>query len=456
MTTAAPSPPQAPMTARTEAPERRRDLDLMRMLVVVGLVFFHSARVFDTGSFYVKNDPTSEAVTTGLFFMALWGMPLLFVIAGTGMWYSLRSRSAGQFARERVRRLLVPLIFGVVVIVPPQVWTRLRGDSGYAESFWEFLPRFFDVEFTIHSFPFVVWGDPATDLFETGHLWFIVILFAYSLLLLPLIGLLRRPSGLAMIDRLADRADRWWVLLLAGIPFAALDAAFGSEEGLAGWSRYSYATFILYGYLLATDRRFRQALHRFRKRNLVLGVALFGVAGLLYGVASNNPGVDPLADFDLASLGLRSIKGVSGWLTLAAILGFAGGFDSRGQGQRLHRRSGAADLHPPSDRDRAAGLLRGAMADPRRCQIPDHQSHVARHNPRDLRHRSPPDAAHPLPVRNEAVQGVDNPIERPARSDAGDDDGNPQDDDKGGAPTQLSWASGSRSRLSRKAVSGWR
>lgn len=297
----------------------------MRMLVVVGLVFFHSARIFDTGSFYVKNDPTSEAVTIGLFFMALWGMPLLFVIAGTGMWFSLRSRSAGQFARERVRRLLVPLIFGVVVIVPPQVWMRLRADPGYAESFWDFLPRFFDMEFTVRSFPFVVWADPSTGLFETGHLWFIVVLFAYSLLLLPLIWLLRRPSGLRMIDRLAERTDRWWVLVLAGTPFAALDAMFGSEEGLGGWSRYSYAAFILYGYLLATDRRFRQAMHRFRRRDLVLGVVLFGVAGLLYTMASSNPGVDPLADFDPASLGLRSIKGVSGWLTLSAILGFAAG-----------------------------------------------------------------------------------------------------------------------------------
>lgn len=325
MTPGALSPTREPVAAPTRTPERRRDLDLMRMLVVVGLVFFHSARVFDTGGFYVKNDPTSEAVTIAVFFAALWGMPLLFVIAGTGMWYSLRSRSAGQFARERVRRLLVPLIFGVVVIVPPQIWTRLRADPGYTESYWEFLPRFFDVKLTMHSFPFVVWGDPATNLFETGHLWFLVILFAYSLLLLPLIWLLRRPSGLRTIDRLAERADHWWMVLLAAIPFAALDAAFGSEEGLAGWSRYSYATFILYGYLLATDRRFRHALHRFRTRNLVLGVVLFGVAGFFYDVASSDPGVDPLADFDLASLGIRLAKGVSGWLLLAAILGLVGG-----------------------------------------------------------------------------------------------------------------------------------
>jgi hypothetical protein len=319
--------PQVDSTTMGGAPaarERRRDLDLIRMLVVVGLVFFHSARVFDTGGFYVKNDPTSEAVTITVFFIALWGMPLLFVIAGTAMWYSLRSRTTGQFARERVQRLLVPLIFGVLVIVPPQVWTRLKGSPDYTESFWEFLPRFFDVELTMHSFPFVIWGDPATGLFETGHLWFVVILFAYSLLLLPLIWLFRRPSGLSVIDRLAGRFDRWWVVLLAGLPFAVLDGAFGSEEGLAGWSRYSYAAFILYGYLLATDRRFRDALRRFRTRNLGLGLVLFVVAGVFYNVASGDPKIDPLVDFDIMSLGLRLAKGMSGWLLVAAILGSFG------------------------------------------------------------------------------------------------------------------------------------
>jgi hypothetical protein len=294
------------------------------MLVVLGLIFFHTARVFDTGDFYVKNDPTSETVTIALFFLALWGMPLLFVIAGTGMWYSLRTRTAGQFARERVFRLLVPLILGVLVIVPPQVWTRLRGDPDYTESYWNFLPRFFDVEFSMQSFPFVIRADPAAGLFEPAHLWFVVVLFAYSLLLLPLIWFLRRPSGLGVIDRLAGWADRWWAVLLAGIPFAVLDGGFGSEEGLAGWSRYSYAAFILYGYLLATDRRFRNALGRFRIRNLVLGVLLFFAAGVLYDVASADPAVDPLMDYDVASLGLRLVKGISGWLMLAAILGFFG------------------------------------------------------------------------------------------------------------------------------------
>ena len=95
--------PLGPVAATTK-PERRRDLDIMRMVVVVGLVFFHSARVFDTGGFYVKNDPTSDLVTIAISFAALWGMPLLFIIAGMGIWYSLRSRTPQGFVWERFRR----------------------------------------------------------------------------------------------------------------------------------------------------------------------------------------------------------------------------------------------------------------------------------------------------------------------------------------------------------------
>lgn len=319
------------VTPTEKRPERRRDLDLMRMFVVVGLVFFHTARIFDTGDFYVKNDPTSELVSIAIAFAAMWGMPLLFVISGMGIWYSLRSRTMKAFSGERVRRLLVPLVFGVLVIVPPQIWTRLRADPGYDESYWQFLPRFLDVQFTPGAFPFVVGGDPATALFEWAHLWFVILLFAFSLLLLPLIWFLRKPACLQAIERIAERTDRLWIIVVAGLPFAVLDAALGGEEGLAGWSRYSYAVFILYGYLLATDRRFGQALRRHRKSALILGIVTFAVVGFLFALGSESEGVDTLRDYDSVSLGMRAIKGVSGWLWVVTILGFAA---RSGQGGR--------------------------------------------------------------------------------------------------------------------------
>ncbi len=61
-----------------------------------------------------------------LAFGATWGMPLLFVIAGMGVWYSLRSRTPGGFAGERLRRLGVPLLAGLLTLVPLQVYLGQR------------------------------------------------------------------------------------------------------------------------------------------------------------------------------------------------------------------------------------------------------------------------------------------------------------------------------------------
>ncbi len=316
----------------SERPSRRRDLDLMRMFVVVGLVFFHSARVFDTGDFYVKNEPTSEIVSICISFAALWGMPLLFVVAGMGIWYSLRSRTATAFAQERIRRLLVPLVFGLLVIVPPQVWTELRGDPAYQESYWRFLTRFFDVEFQPSGFPFLIGDDPGTGLFEWGHLWFLVLLFVFSLTLLPLIWALRRPSGLRILDRVAEKVDRFWVVLAAGLPLAFFDATLGSEEDWAGWNRYSYAAFILYGYVIASDRRFGRALHQHRKKALTIGTVTFVVVGALFALGEERDGVDLLVDYDLVSVAMRAFKGLSGWLWVVTIMGLATGSAKRPQG----------------------------------------------------------------------------------------------------------------------------
>jgi hypothetical protein len=295
----------------------------MRMVVVVGLVFFHTARVFDTTGFYVKNEPTSDLVTVSVAFVAMWGMPLLFVVAGMGIWYSLRSRSPTAFAGERILRLFVPLVFGVLVIVPPQGWIRLRADPAYTETYWEFLPRFFDVEFSPASFPFIVTADADTGLFEPAHLWFVVILFAFSLLLIPVIWLARTTAGRRMIDRLVRRSNSLWFIIAAGLPLGILEAVFGSEESLAGWSRYSYALFILYGYIIASDPRFGRAIRRRRQSALILAITTFLVVGTLFAIGSSIEGTDPALDTDVLSLTMRTIRGVSGWLWIVAIMGYA-------------------------------------------------------------------------------------------------------------------------------------
>jgi hypothetical protein len=52
----------------------------MRAAVVGGLIFIHTARIFDPLDFYVKDQPPNLPLTLFVFFAGLWGMPLLSVI----------------------------------------------------------------------------------------------------------------------------------------------------------------------------------------------------------------------------------------------------------------------------------------------------------------------------------------------------------------------------------------
>jgi len=63
-------------------------------------------------------------------------MPLLFVLAGIATWYAFAHRPAGAYAREPTRRLLVPLLFGIVVIVPPQPFLAQLPYPGTSRRTW--------------------------------------------------------------------------------------------------------------------------------------------------------------------------------------------------------------------------------------------------------------------------------------------------------------------------------
>ncbi|MGW7364999.1 acyltransferase family protein [Streptomyces sp. NPDC054841] len=136
-------------------PGRRPELDAIRTLVVVGLVFFHSALVFDTrDDYYVKNADTTEATTIVAGLAVVWAMPMLFLIAGLGSWHSLRRRGPAGFTRERLLRLGVPLVPATLTIIPIPQWLRERAaDPEYEESYWRFLSRFFDVHLDLADSP---------------------------------------------------------------------------------------------------------------------------------------------------------------------------------------------------------------------------------------------------------------------------------------------------------------
>ncbi|GAA4042325.1 acyltransferase family protein [Streptomyces shaanxiensis] len=301
------------MSAQTQAAAtapRRGELDALRVFVVLGLVFFHSGLVFSPDDdFYVKNAETTDAVTVLAGFGVVWAMPMLFLVAGLGSRYSIRRRGPARFTRERLLRLGVPLVFATVVLCPLPQWLRLRAaDAGYDESYWRFWPRFLTVHLDAADFPFVLDGEH----FETGHLWFVVLLLAFSLLLAPVAAPLAawtEPMGQAVERRPA-------LLLLPALPLAAINAFLDMEEGFAGWNRWAYLVFFLFGYALAGDARVRAALRRLAVPVGVAGLVLF--AGTAPGFLALD---DPFTEWGPFALVTRAVFGAAGWCWVVAMLG---------------------------------------------------------------------------------------------------------------------------------------
>lgn len=293
---------------------RRGELDSIRVLVVVGLVFFHSALVFAADDdFYVRNAETTGATFVLSALGVVWAMPMLFLIAGFGAWHSLRRRGPAGFATERLLRLGVPLVFGTLALAPLPQWLRLRADPGYHESYLAFLPRFFDVRLDLAEYPFVLQGEH----FETGHLWFMLLLLTFALMLAPVVRWFPAARARRIAGRLVAVAGHRGAALLPAVPVSLLSALAGLEEEYAGWSRWAYLLFFCYGFVFAGDDAFRAAMRRDARLSAMAGLALLLVGFPLFLLA----GGDPFTDMTPQAIIARAMYGAAGWSALVAILG---------------------------------------------------------------------------------------------------------------------------------------
>jgi glucan biosynthesis protein C len=155
---------------------RRHDLDWLRLIAIVILLFFHTGMWFNEWSWHVKNSETSVTFQYWMVWSHYFRMPLLLFISGAGTYMALGKRTPKKFAGERFKRLFIPLVFGMFVIVPPQIYyEHIKEYTGY----WDFYKTVFN---------FVPYPKGS---FSWHHLWFILYLFLYSLLALPFLNFLR-------------------------------------------------------------------------------------------------------------------------------------------------------------------------------------------------------------------------------------------------------------------------
>jgi peptidoglycan/LPS O-acetylase OafA/YrhL len=292
-------------------PERRYDLDWLRVLAVLLLLYFHTAAIFYTGElgeFYVKNDQSSHAMNCFITFVHQWHMPLFFLLSGAGTWFALSFRSVVDYVQERFKRLFIPFLFGTLVLVPAQVYYRLLSNPSYQESYLHFYPQFFN-------------GIRPQGNFEWAHLWFVIYLFVFSLIALPLFVHLK-GAGAHLLSKLAVGMERPGAIFLLALPLAAIEAALrprwpGFQNLYDDWANFClYLLYFIYGYLLSSEARFGQAIDRHLRTALVLAVtcmlALFG----LWETDSL-----PERGYSLEYILYQLLRGVDSWFWVVALVG---------------------------------------------------------------------------------------------------------------------------------------
>jgi ABC-type sugar transport system permease subunit len=159
-----------PATERSgEAGARRPEIDWLRVGAIFLVFVVHSAQIFSPiESWHIDSPESSRLLGQFTVFLGPWIMPLFMLLAGASAWYARRRRSDREYLQVRVARLLVPLVAGTLLVVPPQVYYRRLFRGEFEGTFLAFYPSFFDGVF------------PEGNL-SYGHLWFIAYLFLYML-----------------------------------------------------------------------------------------------------------------------------------------------------------------------------------------------------------------------------------------------------------------------------------
>lgn len=270
----------SPNTALAPSADRRYYIDVLRVLATLLLIYFHTARAFDLEPWHVRNAQLSFGMDLFKGFISIWHVALFFLLAGASAYLALRLRSGRQFTSERVRRLFIPFVVGVLLVVPPQVYlerisTALTRQSpiDFHGSFLQFYPHFFE---GLYPHGNLGWH----------HLWFVIYLFVISLALLPLFLSLRdgRP-GAALRARFTAFVSRGRNIFFLALPLVVIDTALrGVCPGPPNdWAAIlHYATVMFYGFLLVSDRRLEDAAERNIRLGLIGGMLPATGGGLLW------------------------------------------------------------------------------------------------------------------------------------------------------------------------------
>lgn len=211
---------------------RKYYIDNLRWITILLLIPYHAAMAWNVWGepnyIYFKGNNIISSIVV---FLSPYFMPLMFLIAGISTKFALQKRTMGQYVLERIKKLLIPFVFGTTLIMPIMTYIADKFNHGYRGD----LFRHYTIFFT--RFTDLTGADGG---FSVGQFWFILYLFLISLVSIGIILLQRK------IIHKKDTDTSLWLICLLGLPLPFLSELLST----GGKSLAEYTYIFLAGYYI--------------------------------------------------------------------------------------------------------------------------------------------------------------------------------------------------------------
>ncbi len=284
-------------------------LDWVRVLAFALLVAYHVGMYYVSWPWHVKSTQLVPALEPFMRLSSPWRMDLLFLVSGVASACLWRKLGAGRrFVRERLARLGWPLLFGVLVVVPPQAYFEVVDKHAYGGSVIDFMALYLRgfngfCNATAHCLILPTWN----------HLWFLPYLISYTLLLWAWLSW--REQALESLAQALDARLRGAALLLAPMVFLsatrwALANRWPVSHALVDdfFAHSQHLAFFVFGAVAAHTPSIWPRLHALRWPALLLGLASWGAL---------------VAAGQLPPTLRAALFSTQQWCAVVAVLGFA-------------------------------------------------------------------------------------------------------------------------------------
>lgn len=296
-----------------DTPNRRYELDWLRVLAILFVFLYHSTRFFNLGDWHVKNVNTYVWVEMWNVFATRWMMPLFFIISGASLFYAIgKSNGFRRFYVDKFLRLMIPVLFASVTHSMLQVYLERLNHGQFTGSFFSFFPEYFNGVY-------LGIGMPGNFAYHGMHLWYLFFLFIYGLICYPLFTWFKGSGREVLNWIMKTSAIPGLMVVWFSIPLLLMKALIPPpvlSVGSGGWGFLYYIWFLISGFIIVSSDRLQAQTKHQCWMSLLLGAALSTL--YLFQLFSPSRVILPtwISDWIYALLSI-----FSAWCWLFAILG---------------------------------------------------------------------------------------------------------------------------------------